>query len=88
MEHDRVTESPVRRGRGRVVMLVDNGVEGDSRVQKSAQSAAEAGCSGNTFEELDGRAISCSGFFSQQIHRFPNQVLWPGRYIAIDLFVR
>ncbi len=27
----------------RVVMLVDNGVEGDSRVQKSARSAAEAG---------------------------------------------
>jgi glycogen(starch) synthase len=29
--------------RGRVVMLVDNGVEGDSRVQKQARSAAEAG---------------------------------------------
>ncbi|GAB4046364.1 hypothetical protein GCM10028775_01930 [Catellatospora paridis] len=29
--------------RGRVVMLVDNGVKGDSRVQKSARSAAEAG---------------------------------------------
>ncbi|MEV0427365.1 glycosyltransferase family 4 protein [Micromonospora sp. NPDC050495] len=29
--------------RGRVVMLVDNGVNGDSRVQKSARSAAEAG---------------------------------------------
>lgn len=29
--------------RGRVVMLVDNGVEGDSRVQKAARSAAEAG---------------------------------------------
>jgi glycosyltransferase involved in cell wall biosynthesis len=29
--------------RGRVVMLVDNGVKGDSRVQKSAQSAADAG---------------------------------------------
>ena len=28
---------------GRVVMLVDNGVEGDSRVQKTARSAAEAG---------------------------------------------
>ena len=32
-----------RRVRGRVVMLVDNGVAGDSRVQKSARSAAEAG---------------------------------------------
>ncbi|WP_407951998.1 glycosyltransferase family 4 protein [Plantactinospora sonchi] len=32
-----------RRTRGRVVMLVDNGVKGDSRVQKSARSAAEAG---------------------------------------------
>ncbi|SBT39198.1 glycosyltransferase family 4 protein [Micromonospora narathiwatensis] len=29
--------------RGRVVMLVDNGVHGDSRVQKAARSAAEAG---------------------------------------------
>ncbi|MFJ8578265.1 glycosyltransferase [Micromonospora sp. NPDC093277] len=29
--------------RGRVVMLVDNGVEGDSRVQKAARSAADAG---------------------------------------------
>src|SRR5919201_76324 len=29
--------------RGRVVMLVDNGVIGDSRVQKAARSAAEAG---------------------------------------------
>jgi glycogen synthase len=33
-----------RRGsHGRVVMLVDNGVEGDSRVQKQARSAAERG---------------------------------------------
>jgi glycogen(starch) synthase len=31
------------RGRGRVVMLVDNGVNGDSRVQKTARSAAAAG---------------------------------------------
>jgi glycosyltransferase involved in cell wall biosynthesis len=29
--------------RGRVVMLVDNAVDGDSRVQKTARSAAEAG---------------------------------------------
>ncbi|MEV8564717.1 glycosyltransferase family 4 protein [Streptomyces sp. NPDC051322] len=29
--------------RGRIVMLVDNGVNGDSRVQKEARSAAEAG---------------------------------------------
>lgn len=29
--------------RGRVVMLVDNGVIGDSRVQKAARSAADAG---------------------------------------------
>src|SRR5918999_620733 len=29
--------------RGRIVMLVDNGVEGDSRVQKTARSAAAAG---------------------------------------------
>lgn len=29
--------------RGRVLMLVDNGVDGDSRVQKVARSAAEAG---------------------------------------------
>jgi len=43
MEPDGMTETPAWRGRGRVVMLVDNGVEGDSRVQKVAQSAAEAG---------------------------------------------
>ncbi len=30
-------------GRGRVVMLVDNPVDGDSRVQKTARSAGEAG---------------------------------------------
>ncbi|WP_245715052.1 glycosyltransferase family 4 protein [Micromonospora inyonensis] len=29
--------------RGRIVMLVDNGVHGDSRVQKTARSAADAG---------------------------------------------
>ncbi|MGW2635499.1 glycosyltransferase family 4 protein [Streptomyces sp. NPDC001348] len=32
-----------RAARGRIVMLVDNGVNGDSRVQKEARSAAEAG---------------------------------------------
>ena len=32
-----------RPSRGRVVMLVDNAVKGDSRVQKTAQSAADAG---------------------------------------------
>lgn len=32
-----------RSSRGRVVMLVDNGVHGDSRVQKSARSVADAG---------------------------------------------
>jgi glycogen(starch) synthase len=32
-----------RGSRGRVVMLADNGVNGDSRVQKAARSAAEAG---------------------------------------------
>ncbi|HET7385972.1 MAG TPA: glycosyltransferase family 4 protein [Nocardioidaceae bacterium] len=32
-----------KRGRGRVVMLVDNRVEGDSRVQKQARSMAERG---------------------------------------------
>lgn len=38
-------EIPVdsRVARGRVVMLVDNAVNGDSRVQKTARSAAEAG---------------------------------------------
>jgi glycogen synthase len=30
-------------GRGRIVMLVDNGVHGDSRVQKTAAAAAAAG---------------------------------------------
>lgn len=32
-----------RRDRGRIVMLVDNGVDGDSRVQKTARSASAAG---------------------------------------------
>ncbi|MEU9609093.1 glycosyltransferase family 4 protein [Streptomyces sp. NPDC048057] len=35
--------TPSRETRGRVAMLVDNGVKGDSRVQKAARSAAEAG---------------------------------------------
>lgn len=35
--------SDARPTRGRVVMLVDNGVHGDSRVQKAARSAADAG---------------------------------------------
>lgn len=35
--------SAERAARGRIVMLVDNGVNGDSRVQKEARSAAEAG---------------------------------------------
>src|SRR3954469_20878949 len=35
--------SGVRRRRGRLLVLVDNGVHGDSRVQKTARSAAEAG---------------------------------------------
>ncbi|HEX6873509.1 MAG TPA: glycosyltransferase family 4 protein [Micromonosporaceae bacterium] len=41
MEPDRETTAPAKRGR--VVMLVDNGVIGDSRVQKAAGSAAAAG---------------------------------------------
>ena len=41
MEIDEAAETTATRGR--VVMLVDNGVVGDSRVQKVAQSAAEAG---------------------------------------------
>ncbi|MCF0092313.1 glycosyltransferase family 4 protein [Micromonospora sp. MH99] len=38
-----VPDTDARPTRGRVVMLVDNGVHGDSRVQKAARSAAEAG---------------------------------------------
>ncbi|BCL16615.1 glycosyltransferase family 4 protein [Micromonospora sagamiensis] len=41
MEPVQGTAAPSRRGR--VVMLVDNGVHGDSRVQKAARSVAEAG---------------------------------------------
>ncbi|MEV0097108.1 glycosyltransferase family 4 protein [Streptomyces sp. NPDC050738] len=41
MDQARNAERP--RGRGRVVMLVDNAVNGDSRVQKSARTMAEAG---------------------------------------------
>ncbi|MEV7654213.1 glycosyltransferase family 4 protein [Streptomyces anulatus] len=40
MEPDSTTR---HKPRGRVVMLVDNGVKGDSRVQKAARSAADAG---------------------------------------------
>ncbi|WEH33347.1 glycosyltransferase family 4 protein [Streptomyces sp. AM 4-1-1] len=40
MEPDSTTR---QESRGRVVMLVDNGVRGDSRVQKAARSAADAG---------------------------------------------
>jgi glycosyltransferase involved in cell wall biosynthesis len=36
-------DTSTNRGRGRVVMLVDNAVTGDSRVQKVARSAADAG---------------------------------------------
>jgi len=35
--------APRSGSRGRIVMLVDNGVNGDSRVQKEARSAADAG---------------------------------------------
>ncbi|WP_330468275.1 glycosyltransferase family 4 protein [Micromonospora zamorensis] len=38
-----VPDTDARPTRGRVVMLVDNGVHGDSRVQKAARSAADAG---------------------------------------------
>jgi glycosyltransferase involved in cell wall biosynthesis len=39
-----IDDAAANRGaRSRVVMLVDNGVEGDSRVQKTARSAAESG---------------------------------------------
>ncbi|MFE1408016.1 glycosyltransferase family 4 protein [Streptomyces sp. NPDC058770] len=37
------TAAPRSGTRGRIVMLVDNGVNGDSRVQKEARSAADAG---------------------------------------------
>lgn len=37
-----VDQTP-RPTRGRIVMLVDNGIRGDSRVQKTARSAADAG---------------------------------------------
>ncbi|WP_261994981.1 glycosyltransferase family 4 protein [Streptomyces sp. ME109] len=40
VENNTSADRPVR---GRIVMLVDNGVNGDSRVQKEARSAAEAG---------------------------------------------
>ena len=40
MDGGDIVPRPVR---GRVVMLVDNEVTGDSRVQKTARSAAEAG---------------------------------------------
>ncbi|MEV6654312.1 glycosyltransferase family 4 protein [Streptomyces sp. NPDC051219] len=44
MELDSAARPRMSRGtRGRVVMLVDNGVRNDSRVQKAARSAADAG---------------------------------------------
>ncbi|MFB6819046.1 glycosyltransferase family 4 protein [Streptomyces sp. NPDC056347] len=42
MDPENIT-TPRPGSRGRIVMLVDNGVNGDSRVQKEARSAAEAG---------------------------------------------
>jgi glycogen(starch) synthase len=42
-ENDVQNGQPARATRGRVVMLVDNDVRGDSRVQKEARSAAAAG---------------------------------------------
>lgn len=41
--HDPLAASPPTPSRGRLVMLVDNTIDGDSRVQKSAMSAAAAG---------------------------------------------
>ncbi|MET9129608.1 glycosyltransferase family 4 protein [Streptomyces antibioticus] len=43
MELDSAAGQNRPKSRGRIVMLVDNGVRNDSRVQKSARSAAEAG---------------------------------------------
>lgn len=43
MAADRETGASHRPTRGKIVMLVDNGVHGDSRVQKEARSAAAAG---------------------------------------------
>jgi glycosyltransferase involved in cell wall biosynthesis len=40
---ERLDDHGRRDGRGRLVMLVDNRVEGDSRVQKAARSAADRG---------------------------------------------
>ncbi|MFJ4961194.1 glycosyltransferase family 4 protein [Streptomyces sp. NPDC088729] len=43
MAVDSSAGAPERSPRGKIVMLVDNGVNGDSRVQKEARSAAAAG---------------------------------------------
>ncbi|WP_371623399.1 glycosyltransferase family 4 protein [Streptomyces sp. NBC_01116] len=43
MAIDSLATGPARSSRGKIVMLVDNGVNGDSRVQKEARSAAQAG---------------------------------------------
>lgn len=43
MSADKVVAQRREGPRGRIVMLVDNGVNGDSRVQKEARSAAAAG---------------------------------------------
>jgi glycosyltransferase involved in cell wall biosynthesis len=40
---DTGVDQPPRPTRGRIVMLVDNGIRGDSRVQKTARSAADTG---------------------------------------------
>ena len=71
--------------RGRVVMLVDNGVRGDSRVQKSARSAADAG-----WEVIllgmarDGRPTAWSlGAARVRLLPMPDslaRVPWPRRY--------
>ena len=78
-----VPSSDARPTRGRVVMLVDNGVHGDSRVQKAARSAAEAGWEVILVGILKGAATEDSwriGDAEVRLIRMPRRLTHPVAY--------
>ncbi|MET8635208.1 glycosyltransferase family 4 protein [Streptomyces sp. NPDC004680] len=69
-----------RGSRGRIVMLVDNGVRNDSRVQKSARSAAEAGWEVVLFGISPTREIQTWNIGGAEVRLVPKPgPLWPRR---------
>ncbi|HEU5156437.1 MAG TPA: glycosyltransferase [Streptosporangiaceae bacterium] len=72
-----------RRPRGRVVMLVDNGVKGDSRVQKAARSAAAAGWDVVLLGKAPGRRRVTWRLGDAEVRLIPVRgLLWRPRYEA------